>query len=160
MQPSTPRAAEPVQTLYLCEAEAWLLDEVVRHTFGDDGQPVGRDLLLKAFSVLREFRAAASRPFPPKELPLAVTEAECWVIDYFVNAARLQRVDPQTARAARELLLKVFDLILTFQTERLLGGERLSTAHGDDALDATQRERLAEWHRAQRGHDGRADEPR
>lgn len=158
MQPSTPHAAEPVRTLCISEAEAWLLDEVIRHTFGEHGQPVGRDLLLKVFSVLREFRVAASRPFPPRELPLAITEAECWLIDYHVNAARLQRADPQTARVARELLLKVFDLILAFQTARVLGGERLRTTPADDALDASLRERLAEWHRSEKSRDGRADE--
>jgi hypothetical protein len=144
--------------LHLSEPEAWLLDEVVRHTFTEDGQPIGRELL-KVFSVLREFRLAASRPFPPKELPLAVTESECWLIDYQINAARLQRSDPHSQRVARELLLKVFDLILAFQGDRVLGCPYETAAVADDAFDLVRRERLEEWQRVQRRQERHGDAP-
>lgn len=154
----TPREIEPVRTLYLTEPEAWLLDEVIRHTFVEDGRPVGRELLLKVFSVLRELRLAANRPFPPKELPVVLSEAECWLIDHHVNAARLQRSDPQSQRVARELLLKVFDLILAFQADRLLGNRYTEAAVEDDTFDLTHRERFEEWQRTQERRERQGEE--
>lgn len=151
----TPRDDVDGFTLHLTESEAWLLDEVVRHTFADEGQPVGKDLLLKVFSVLREFRGATGRPFPPKEIPITLTEPECWLIDYYVNVARLQRADGHTAQTARGLLLKVFDMILAFQAGRVLAEGGLHTVLADDALDERLRERLEEWQRGQRRREER-----
>lgn len=147
---------DTARTVMVSETEAWLLDECIRHTAVDGGQPVGKQLLLKVFSLLGEFRDRAAQPYPPTELPMAVTEAEAWAIDYHFNAARLQRADPATIKAARDLLLKVFNVILEFQSRSEMTA---GAATAKSAEDDRSRERLQEWRRLMQGDEADRPEP-
>lgn len=105
------------KTLPITEAEAWLIDDLIRHTWQEENRPTGRNLLLKVFSVLKEFEALSKKPFPPREIPIALTEDECWAIDYHI---RRGFADPSGMRVGKELLLKVFGLLLEFRNEEEL----------------------------------------
>ena len=39
----------------LSELEAWAIEDMIRHTWTDEGKPIGRGLLLKMFALIREF---------------------------------------------------------------------------------------------------------
>jgi len=101
--------------MYITETEAWTIDDLIRHTWTEEGKNVGRGLLIKVFAVLREFEAR--RANPPETLPIALTEEECWVIDYHV---RRSYVDPTGAPVGRQLLLKVFGTLLAIRNAEAL----------------------------------------
>ena len=103
------------RTMYITETEAWTIDDLIRHTWTEEGKNVGRGLLIKVFAVLREFEAR--RANPPETLPIALTEEECWVIDYHV---RRSYVDPTGAPVGRQLLLKVFGTLLAIRNAEAL----------------------------------------
>lgn len=115
--------------LYVTEAEAWTIEDVIRHTWTEEGRPVGKNLLLKIFAVIKEFEARRQRGDPPAALPIVVTEDECWAIDYHV---RRTHTDPYGFRVGRDLLLKVFDLLLRMRTEEELRALRLPEAPVDE----------------------------
>src|SRR5581483_10117133 len=72
------------RTTSLTPAEAWALDDLIRHTWTEEGKPVGRGLLLKVFAVIKEFETRRNDGHPPDVLPIALTEEECWTIDFHV----------------------------------------------------------------------------
>lgn len=110
------KALDAMKVIYIGESEAWAIDYLVRHTWKDDTvQPIGRDLLIKVFSVLKEFASGCKEP----RLPLALTERECWCIDYHI------RHDLSMGHEAvgKRLLLAVFGLILEYDNERATSRE-------------------------------------
>jgi len=109
--------------MYITETEAWTIDDLIRHTWTEEGKNVGRGLLIKVFAVLREFEAR--RANPPETLPIALTEEECWVIDYHV---RRSYVDPTGAPVGRQLLLKVFGTLLATRNAEALRNLQLRDA--------------------------------
>jgi hypothetical protein len=129
------------RTTSLTPAEAWALDDVIRHTWTEEGRQIGRGLLLKVFAVIKEFEARRNDPHPPELLPIALTEEECWTVDYHI---RRNYVDPEGYRVGRPLLLKIFGLILEMRNQE--GLRALPTADGapeGDASDVTRR--LEQW---------------
>lgn len=109
--------------MFITEAEAWTIDDLVRHTWTEEGRNVGRGLLIKVFAVLREFDARRSDP--PETLPIALTEEECWVIDYHV---RRSLVDPSGHPIGKQLLLKVFGALLAIRNAEAVRALRLRDA--------------------------------
>ncbi|HLZ07388.1 MAG TPA: hypothetical protein VKT80_02290 [Chloroflexota bacterium] len=105
------------RTTHLTPAEAWAMDDLIRHTWFDEGRPIGRGLLLKVFAVIKEFEARRNDPHPPDLLPIALSEDECWTIDFHI---RRGFVDPEGYRVGRPLLLKVFGLILEMRNQETL----------------------------------------
>jgi len=107
---------EPTKVMYLTESEAWAIDYLVRHTWKDDSMgPIGRDLLVKIFGLLKEFEGGSKSPM----LPIALTERECWCIDFHI------RHDLSMGHEAvgKRMLLAVFGLILEFDNERATAHE-------------------------------------
>ena len=107
-------------TMIITEAEAWTIDDLIRHTWTEEGKNVGRGLLLKVFAVLREFDAR--RATPPEALPIALTEEECWVIDYHL---RRSYVDSTGVAIGRGLLLKIFGTLLAIRNLETVRGLKL-----------------------------------
>jgi hypothetical protein len=129
------------RTTNLTPAEAWALDDLIRHTWTDEGKPVGRGLLLKVFAVVKEFEARRNDPHPPDILPIALSEEECWTIDYHV---RRNYVDPEGYRVGRPLLLKMFGLILEMRNQEDVRSLKVADAIGEaDPSDAARR--LEQW---------------
>src|SRR5438874_1086730 len=56
---------------------------MIRHTWSDEGRPVGKGLLLKIFALVHEFEHRRTEENPPAELPLVLSEDELWGIDLF-----------------------------------------------------------------------------
>ena len=129
------------RTGYLTPAEAWALDDLIRHTWTEEGKPVGRGLLLKVFAVIKEFEARRNNPHPPEVLPIALTEEECWTIDFHI---RRNYVDPEGYRVGRPLLLKVFGLILEMRNQEALRSIPVVDGASDgESSDVAQR--LEQW---------------
>lgn len=103
---------EPTKVIHLSEADCWAVDYLVRHTWKDDDGPpgVGKGLLIKVFSLLKEFEAGCKTP----TLPLALTERECWCIDFNIRHDLNMGHEP----VGKRLLLQVFGLILEYQNQR------------------------------------------
>jgi len=101
-----------MKVIHLSEADCWAIDYLVRHTWKDDDSPpgVGKALLIKVFSLLKEFEAGSKAP----TLALALTERECWCIDFNIRHDLNMGHEP----VGKRLLLQVFGLILEFQNER------------------------------------------
>jgi hypothetical protein len=145
------------RTTNLTPAEAWALDDLVRHTWTEEGKPVGRALLLKVFAVVKEFEARRNDVHPPDVLPIALTEEECWTIDFHV---RRNYVDPEGYRVGRPLLLKVFGLILEMRNQD--GLRSLKVADGaPDTESSDVARRLEQWRELLRDEptEGEGDEP-
>lgn len=140
------------RTTYLTPAEAWALDDLVRHTWTEEGKPVGRGLLLKVFAVIKEFEARRNDAHPPEVLPIALTEEECWTINFHV---RRNYVDPEGYRVGRPLLLKVFGLILEMRNQEVV--KAIPVADGGEADPADVTRRLEQWReflRDEANHEG------
>ncbi|HEV8637990.1 MAG TPA: hypothetical protein VG370_27565 [Chloroflexota bacterium] len=101
------------RSVALSELEAWAIEDMIRHTWTDEGKPVGRGLLLKIFTLIREFEARRNEPDAPGELTIVLTEEELWAIDFHIRRGHL---DPSGVRVGRELLLKVFGRLLDIRT--------------------------------------------
>jgi hypothetical protein len=130
------------RTMYITSAEAWALDDLIRHTWTDEGKQIGRGFLLKVFAVIKEFEHRKSELHPPEVLPIGLTEEECWMIDYHV---RRSYVDPDGYRIGRPLLLKVFGLILEMRNQESVRSLRMPDSadqHGDQSDIAR---RFEEW---------------
>ncbi|MGH2460471.1 MAG: hypothetical protein ACRDIY_16580 [Chloroflexota bacterium] len=133
------------RTTYVTSAEAWALDDLIRHTWTEEGRPVGRLLLLKVFAVIKEFEARRNEPGPPEVLPIALSEDECWAINYHV---RRSYVDPEGYRVGRPLLLKVFGLVLDMRNQEDL--HTLGLADGSiDVESSDVARRLEQWRELQ-----------
>lgn len=113
------------RTMYITEPEAWTIDDLVRHTWTEEGKNIGRGMLIKVFAVLREFDAR--RASPPETLPIVLTEEECWVIDYHL---RRTYVDPTGVAVGRGLLLKVFGTLLAIRNTEAVRRLKLRDAEG------------------------------
>jgi len=113
---------EPTKVIHLSESDCWAVDYLVRHTWKDDEGPgtVGKGLLLKVFSMLKEFEAGCKSP----TLPLALTERECWCIDFNIRHDLNMGHEP----VGKRLLLQVFGLVLEFNNERTTERELRHTA--------------------------------
>jgi hypothetical protein len=72
-------------------------------------------LLIKVFSLLKEFEAGSKSP----TLPLALTERECWCIDFNIR----HDLNMGHESVGKRLLLQVFGLILEFNNERTTENE-------------------------------------
>jgi len=129
------------RTTFLTSAEAWALDDLIRHTWTEEGKPVGRGLLLKVFAIIKEFEARRNDSHPPEFLPIALTEEECWAINYHI---RRNYVDPEGYRVGRPLLLKVFGLVLEMRNQEHL--HALKVAENTSDTETTERtRRLEQW---------------
>ena len=109
----------------ISENEAWAIDHTIRHTYQDGQQNIGKDLLLKAMNIVLEFEERRAQPSASQELPLALTEAECWAIDHQIRCDVTLNDKP----VGRNLLLKVFRLLTEYANEResQLGVDTLDT---------------------------------
>lgn len=140
------------RTTSLTPAEAWALDDLIRHTWTEEGKPVGRGLLLKVFAVIKEFEARRNDAHPPEVLPIALTEEECWTINFHV---RRNYVDPEGYRVGRPLLLKVFGLILEMRNQEAVKSIPVTDSAETDSSEATRRlEQWREFLRDEANHDG------
>jgi hypothetical protein len=129
------------RTTFLTPAEAWALDDLIRHTWTEEGKPVGRGLLLKVFAIIKEFETRRNDSHPPEILPIALTEEECWAINFHI---RRNYVDPEGYRVGRPLLLKVFGLILEMRNQEDLRSLKVAETIGDsESSDVTRR--LEQW---------------
>ena len=143
------------RTINLTPAEAWAMDDLIRHTWFDEGRPIGRGLLLKVFAVIKEFEARRNDPHPPDLLPIALSEDEGWTIDFHI---RRGFVDPEGYRVGRPLLLKVFGLILEIRNQETLR----SLPGADEAPDSTDvTRRFEQWRELLRDEtaEGDAEDP-
>jgi hypothetical protein len=109
--------------MYVTESEAWTIDDLIRHTWTEEGKNIGRGMLIKVFAVLREFDSR--RADPPETLPIVLTEEECWVIDYHL---RRTYVDPTGVAVGRGLLLKVFGTLLSIRNSEAVRRLKLRDA--------------------------------
>lgn len=116
----------PAKVIMVSEPECWVLDGLIHHDYRNEGPSIERGLLIKVMGLLREFADAEKAP---SELPLALTETECWCIDTHVQFD----LSFNGRQIGRHLLLKVFDLVLKFDNERraegLTGGLALDSVH-------------------------------
>ncbi|MAG35643.1 MAG: hypothetical protein CL878_05280 [Dehalococcoidia bacterium] len=96
------------------ENEAWAIDHTIRHTYQEGQQNVGKDLLLKAMNIVLEFEEQRTQPYASQDLPLALTEAECWAVDHQIRCDVTFNSKP----VGRSLLLKVFRLLTEYANER------------------------------------------
>ncbi len=132
-------SAVPAKVIMVSEAECWVLDGLIHHDYRTEAPSIERGLLIKVMGLLREFADADKAP---PELPLALTETECWAIDAHVQFD----LSFNGRQIGRQLLLKVFDLILQFdnerRSERLTAGLPLDPAH--DLTYRQYREKLEE----------------
>lgn len=127
------------RSIQITELEAWAIEDMIRHTWADEGRPVGRGLLLKAFALIREFESRRSDATPPVEMPLVLTEDELWAIDFHIRRGYL---DPSGARVGKELLLKVFDRLLEIRAGEEMKRLRLSDA--EETVNPEHERRLRE----------------
>jgi hypothetical protein len=143
------------RTTSLTPAEAWAIDDMIRHTWTDEGRPIGRALLLKVFAVIKEFDARRNDPQPPDLLPIALSEDECWTIDFHI---RRVFVDPEGYRVGRPLLLKVFQLILEMRNQEELRSLP-SASEVPNATDSARR--FEQWRELLRDEpaEGDSDDP-
>ena len=100
--------------IHINENEAWAIDHTIRHTYQEGQQNIGKDLLLKAMNIVLEFDEQRSQPSASQDLPLALTEAECWAIDHQIRCDVTLNDKP----VGRDLLLKVFRLLTEYANER------------------------------------------
>ena len=139
-----------VRSLTLSELEAWAIEDMIRHTWTDEGKGVGRALLLKVFALIHEFEARRSDASAPAELPVGLTEEELWAIDYHIRRGHL---DPSGVRVGRDLLLKVFSRLLDIRNAEEM--KRLKLGEASDSESPDHMRRLREL----RDHLRRADDP-
>ena len=123
----------------ISELEAWAIEDMVRHTWLDEGRPVGKGLLLKVFTLIREFEARRGDETPPTELPLVLSEDELWAIDFHIRRGHL---DPSGVRVGKDLLLKVFDRLLEIRNAEEM--KRLRFSHADENDNPEHERRLRE----------------
>jgi hypothetical protein len=97
------------RSIQISELEAWAIEDMIRHTWTDEGRPVGKGLLLKIFALVHEFEHRRTDDAPPTELPLILAEDELWAIDFHIRRGHL---DPSGVRVGKDLLLKVFVRLL------------------------------------------------
>ncbi len=136
---------EPTRTIRLTESEAWLIDDLVRHTWSEGMRAVGKDLLIKVFSIITEFEARRTLPYPPRELPIALTEDECWAIDFHI---RRGSGEEGKLYIGQQLLLKVFDALLALRNDdeaRRAQAERGQAEPAEPSLREDWRDRLREY---------------
>ena len=131
------------RALTISEAEAWALDDLIRHTWEEDGRKIGRDLLVKVFAIPTEFEDRRAKPYPPDELLIAITEDEAWAIEYHIRRAF---VDSRGNRIGHSLLLKTFRILLSLRNQAELQslGINLSDAQpgpNDAGLGQSYRQR-------------------
>jgi hypothetical protein len=103
-----------VKVVHVTENECWAVEYTVRSRELPETRRLERDLLLKIMALLVEFEDRHGKPFPPTQLPLALTEEECWLI--------VQRVPLDVVlsgeHAGRTVLLKTFRILLEYANER------------------------------------------
>jgi hypothetical protein len=133
------------------ELEAWAIEDMVRHTWLDEGRPVGKGLLLKVFTLIREFETRRGDETPPTELPLVLSEDELWAIDFHIRRGHL---DPSGVRVGKELLLKVFDRLLEVRNAEEM--KRLRFAHAEENENPEHERRLRELREQYRQADDSA----
>ena len=122
------------KAMFVTEPEAWTLDDLIRHTWTEEGRNVGKGLLIKVFAVLKEFEAR--RANPPSTLPIALTEEECWVVDYHVRRAY---TDATGTNIGRQLLLKVFGVLLALRNTEMVTHLHLPEAKDDGESEPHRR---------------------
>ena len=120
----------------ISELEAWAIEDMIRHTWSDEGRPVGKGLLLKIFTLVHEFELRRSDQSPPTELPLVLTEDELWAIDFHIRRGHL---DPSGVRVGKELLLKVFSRLLEIRNAEEMKRLRFSEARETENPDHERR---------------------
>jgi hypothetical protein len=53
------------RSIQISELEAWAIEDMIRHTWTDEGRPVGKGLLLKIFALVHEFEHRRVDDAPP-----------------------------------------------------------------------------------------------
>ena len=139
------------RSVQITELEAWAVEDMIRHTWTDEGRPVGKGLLLKIFALVHEFELRRSDPIPPSELPVVLTEDELWAIDFHIRRGHL---DPSGVRVGKDLLLKVFTRLLEIRNAEEM--KRLRFSESKEVENPEHERRLREL----REHFRRTDETR
>ncbi|HEY3111170.1 MAG TPA: hypothetical protein VGL23_20600 [Chloroflexota bacterium] len=139
------------RSIQISELEAWAIEDMIRHTWADEGRPVGKVLLLKIFALVHEFEQRRADDAPPNELPLVLAEDELWAIDFHIRRGHL---DPSGVRVGKELLLKVFARLLAIRNAEEM--KRLRFTETSEAENPEHERRLRELREQLR----RADEGR
>jgi hypothetical protein len=127
------------RSIQITELEAWAIEDMIRHTWTDEGRPVGKGLLLKIFALVHEFEHRRADEAPPNELPLVLAEDELWAIDFHIRRGHL---DPSGVRVGKELLLKVFARLLEIRNAEEM--KRLRFTETSEAANPEQERRLRE----------------
>ena len=127
------------RSIQITELEAWAIEDMIRHTWTDEGRPVGKGLLLKIFALVHEFEHRRTDQAPPAELPLILTEDELWAIDFHIRRGHL---DPSGVRVGKELLLKAFDRLLEIRNAEEM--KRLRFTETSESENPEQERRLRE----------------
>ena len=128
------------RSIMINELEAWAIEDMVRHTWLDEGRPVGKGLLLKIFTLVHEFEVRRGGEGTPTELPLVLSEDELWAIDFHIRRGHL---DPSGVRVGKELLLKVFDKLLEIRNAEEM--KRLRITESEASENPEHRQRLREF---------------
>jgi hypothetical protein len=138
----------------ITELEAWAIEDMIRHTWNDEGRPVGKGLLLKVFTLVHEFESRRVEESPPAELPLGLSEDELWAIDFHIRRGHL---DPSGVRVGKELLLKVFTCLLEIRNAEEM--KRLRFAEVQESENPERERRLRELReQLRRSDEGRHDD--
>src|SRR5437868_3002017 len=147
-------AVAHTRSIQITELEAWAIEDMVRHTWSDEGRPVGKGLLLKIFALVHEFEARRSEENPPAELPLVLSEDELWGIDFHIRRGHL---DPSGVRVGKELLLKVFARLLESRNAEEMKRLRFTESREQDNPDHERRLRELREH-FRRNDEGRIED--
>lgn len=128
-----------VRSIVLTELEAWAIEDMIRHTWSDDGRPIGKSMLLKLFTLIEEFESRRAESTPPSELSVTMTEEELWAIDFHIRRGHL---DPSGVRVGRELLMKVFKGLLDVRNAEEM--KRLRFSEAEEVTNPESERRLRE----------------
>ena len=142
------------RSIQISELEAWAIEDMIRHTWTDEGRPVGKGLLLKIFALVHEFEHRRGDDAPPSELPLVLAEDELWAIDFHIRRGHL---DPSGVRVGKELLLKVFVRLLEIRNAEEM--KRLRFTDAAEADNPEHQRRLRELReQLRRSDEGRLED--
>ncbi len=128
-----------VRSIVMTELEAWAIEDMIRHTWSEEGRPIGKMMLLKLFALIGEFDLRRDETSPPSDLPLILAEEELWAIDFHIRRGHL---DPSGVRVGRELLMKVFEGLLDIRNSEEM--KRLRFPEAEEVSNPESERRLRE----------------
>lgn len=127
------------RSIPITELEAWAIEDMIRHTWTDEGRSVGKGLLLKVFTIIHEFENRRTDEPALAELPLGLTEDELWAIDFHIRRGHL---DPSGVRVGKDLLMKIFQRLLDIRNAEEM--KRLRITETEEAQNPEHERRLRE----------------